>query len=113
MDLLEMGLLLNKLFTESRRQLERVAQEVTPADGVDVRWLVVDPLVEFVLPAVEVDEQQAADASLHGGHAHQTRLHQVHCLQLHVGGEAVTRVVLTKEKRWVHFNTYGLQVSNC
>lgn len=37
MDLLEMELLLNKLFTESRRQLERVAQEVTPADGVDVR----------------------------------------------------------------------------
>jgi len=80
--------------TESWGRLQLVAHEVAPADGVDVRGLVVHPLVELVLPAVEVDEQQAAHVALHGGHAHQARLHQVHRLQLHVGGEAVAGVVL-------------------
>lgn len=75
-----------------------VAHELAPADGVDVRGLVVHPLVELVLPAIEVDEQQAADASLHSGDAHKARLHQVHRLQLHVGGEAVGWVVLKKDK---------------
>lgn len=76
-----------------------VAHELAPADGVDVWGLVVHPLVELVLPAIEVDEQQAADTLLHGGDAHKTRLHQVHRLQLHVGGEAVARVVLKEDKR--------------
>lgn len=75
-----------------------VAHELAPADGVDVWGLVVHPLVELVLPAIEVDEQQAADTLLHGGDAHKTRLHQVHRLQLHVGGEAVARVVLKEDK---------------
>lgn len=86
------------MFTESRRWLERVAHELAPADGVDVWGLVVHPLVELVLPAVEVDEQQAADTLLHSGDAHKARLHQVHCLQLHVGGEAVAWVVLKEDK---------------
>lgn len=87
---------MNVVFTRSRGRLQLVAHELTPADGVDVWGLVVDPLVELILPAVEVDEQQSAHAALHGGHAHQARLHQVHRLQLHVGEEAVTRVVLKK-----------------
>lgn len=78
-------------------RLQLVAHQLTPAHGVDVRGLVVDPLVELVVPAVEVDEQQAAHAALHRGHAHQPRLHQVHRLQLHVGGEAVAGVVLKKK----------------
>ena len=76
------------------RGLEAVASELAPADGVDVRGLVVHPLVELVLPAVKVDEKQAAHVPPHGGHTHQPRLDQVHRLQLHVGGEAVARVVL-------------------
>lgn len=82
------------VLTESWRRLELVAHELTPADRVDVWGLVVDPLVKLILPAVEMDEQQAADAALHCGHTHQPWLHQVHCFQLQVGGEAVTWVVL-------------------
>lgn len=87
------------MFTESRRRLKLVAHELAPADRVDVWGLVVHPLVELILPAIEVDEQQAANASLHSGDAHEARLHQVHRLQLHVGGEAVTWVVLKKDKK--------------
>ena len=54
----------------------------------------VHPLVELVLPAVEVDEQQAPHVAPHRRHAHQPRLDQVHRLQLHVGGEPVAQVVL-------------------
>lgn len=89
------------VLTESRRRLELVAHELTPANGVDVWRLVVDPLVKLVLPAVKVDEEKAAGAALHGGYAHEPRLHQIHSLQLHVGGEAVTWVVL-KEASYVY-----------
>lgn len=87
---------MNGAFTESWRRLELVAHEFAPAGGVDVGGQVVDPLVKLILPAVEVDEQQAAHAALHRGHTHQARLHQVHRFQLHVGGEAVARVVLKR-----------------
>lgn len=82
------------MFTQSRRRLELIAHELTPANRVDVWGLVIHPLVELVLPAVEVDEQQAADIPLHSSNAHESGIHQIHCLQLLVGGEAVTRVVL-------------------
>lgn len=88
------GFLLNSLFTESRGRLELVACELAPADGVDVWRLVVDPLVELILPAVEVDKQQSTHAAFHGGHTHQAWLHEVHCLQLQVSGETMTWVVL-------------------
>lgn len=91
-------MLLNEVFTKSRRWLELVAHEVAPANGVDVWRLVVDPLVKLILPAVKVDEEQTARALLHGGHAHQSWLHQIHRLQLHVGGEAGSREVLYKDK---------------
>lgn len=90
-------MLLIEVFTKSRRWLELVAHKVAPADGVDVWRLVVDPLVELILPAVKVDEEQAAHTPLHGGHTHQSRLHQIHRLQLHVGGEAGSREVLNKD----------------
>lgn len=95
-------MLFNEVFTESRGRLELVAHELAPADGVDVWGLVVDPLVKLILPAVKVDKQQAAHEALHGGHTHEARLHQVHRLQLHVGGEAVTWVVLKKDKMPAH-----------
>lgn len=94
---------LNQVFTESRRWLELVAHELAPANRIDVWGLVVDPLVELVLPAIKVDEQQAAHTSLHRGHANKARLHQVHRLQLHVGREAMTWVVLTKETTALYF----------
>ena len=85
------------MFTESWGRLQGIVHEVAPAHRVDVGRLVVEPLVELVLPAVEVYEQQAADAALHRRHAEQPRLHQIHRLQLHVGGEAVTREVLEEK----------------
>lgn len=87
------------VFTESWRRLQVVAHQLAPSNGVDVRRLVVYPLVELVLPAVEVDQQEAAHAALHRGDAHQPRLHQVHGLQLHVGGETVAWVVLRKNNQ--------------
>lgn len=89
----------NGVFTEPRRWLELVAHELTPANGVDVWRLVIHPLVKLILPVIEVDEQQAADAPLHSGNTNQSGLHQVHRLQLLVGGEAVTWVVLRKGKQ--------------
>lgn len=83
-------------FTESRGRLELVADELAPSDGVKVGGLVVDPLVKVIVPAVEMDEEQASHATLHRGHAHQPRLHQVHRFEFHVGGDAVTREVLRK-----------------
>lgn len=75
--------------------MELIAHELTPADGVNVWRVVVHPLVELILPTIKVDEQQAAHAPLHRGYAHKARLHQIYRLQFHVGGKAVTRVVLT------------------
>lgn len=82
------------MFTLSGRRLELIAQELTPANRVNVWGLVIHPLVELILPAVKVDEQQAADTALHSGNAHESRVHQIHCLQLLIGGEAVSWVVL-------------------
>lgn len=84
----------SELFTQSRRRLELIAHELTPANRVDVWGLVIHPLVELLLPAVEVDEQQAAHTPLHSSNAHQAGIHQIYGLQLLVGGEAVARVVL-------------------
>lgn len=96
------------VFTEPRRRLELVSHELTPANGVDVWRLVIHPLVKLILPAIEVDEQQAADAPLHSGNAHQSGLHQVHRLQLLVGGEAVTWVVLRNGKQQLSIDEEGL-----
>lgn len=98
----------NRVFTEPRRWLELVAHELTPANGVDVWRLVIHPLVKLILPAIEVDEQQAADAPLHSGNAHQSGLHQVHRLQLLVGRKAMTWVVLRKGKQQLTIDEEGL-----
>lgn len=58
------------VFTLSRRRLKLIAQELTPANRVDVWGLVIHPLIKLVLPAVKVDEQQAADTLLHSRNAH-------------------------------------------
>lgn len=92
--LIQNTVLQSAVFTDSRRWLELVAHELTPANWVDVWRLVVNPLVKLILPAVKVDEEKAADTALHGGDAQEPWLHQVHGLQPHVGGEAVTWVVL-------------------
>lgn len=72
-----------------------IAHDFAPADRVNVWRVVVHPLVELILPTIKVDEQQTAHTSLHRGYAHKTGLHQVYCLQFHVGGKAMTWVVLT------------------
>lgn len=97
----------NVVFTEPRRWLELVSHQLTPANGVDVWRLVIHPLVKLILPAIKVDQQQAANALLHSGNAHQSGLHQVHRLQLLVGGEAVTWVVLWKGKQRLSIDKEG------
>lgn len=85
------------VLTQSRRRLEFIAHELTPANWVDVWGLVIHPLVKLVLPAVKVDEQKAADTPLHSRNAYESGIHQIHCLQLLVSVEPVTSEVLGKD----------------
>lgn len=80
--------------TFDTRSLQSVVHDLAPAYGVDVRRLAVHPLVILVLPPVKVDAQQAAHDARHRGHADESRLHEVHRLDLHAGAEPVLGYLL-------------------
>ena len=80
--------------TFDTRSLQSVVHDLAPAHRVDVWRLAVHPLVVLVLPPVKVDAQQAAHDACHCGHADESRLHEVHSLDLHAGAEPMLRYLL-------------------
>lgn len=81
--------------------LELVAGELAPADRVDVRGLTVHPLVILAVPAIKVDAEEPMHHPLHGGHADEPGLHQVHGLQLHAHLEAMVGAILGRRRKAV------------
>lgn len=85
--------------TLRRWRLELVPSELTPSHRIQVWGLTIHPLVIFILPAIEVDPQEAVDDASHRGHTHQPRLHQIYSLQFHANVKPVVWDFLGKERR--------------
>lgn len=94
-------------------RLELVPSELTPSHRIQVWGLTIHPLVILILPAVEVDPQQAVDDARHRGHAHQPGLHQIHSLQLHANVKPVVWDFLGEERRQTSVNRHVHYDSLC
>ena len=84
--------------TWNNRWLKLVACQLTPPHRINVWRLAVHPLVILVVPAIKMDAKETVDYTLHGGHADEPGLHQVHCFHLHACLEAMVWAVLGAEK---------------
>jgi len=63
--------------------LQFVANKHTPADGINVSRLAIQPLIILIGPTIKVYLEQTTNNSCHGCHTHQSWIHEISAFKAH------------------------------